>query len=274
MNIPVDSQRHPRISVVIVSYNTRDLLADCLNSLREFEPESQVIVVDNASRDGSESMVRERFPDVTIIQTGRNAGFAGANNLGIAQATGDFVVLLNSDTRLLDPALTAAAKWLEEHPDVGATSPKLLGPDNLPQSCVYAWPSVGALWREALKLPSRQPKIAVDGWLAGTCLILRKAALADAADWTNPTGCTGKMPTFRGNWSIVDGQSRRSKARRFGITEVPAAGATTLRGGRTCMHGIFMASTDGFAKMRDSGLRPGSGSSMPSTCPASGFGRS
>ncbi len=180
MNLPADSQRHPRISVVIVSYNTRDLLADCLSSLREFEPEAQVIVVDNASRDGSEAMVRERFPEVTVIQTGRNAGFAGANNQGIAQTTGDFVVLLNSDTRLLDQALTAAAEWLDEHPDVGATSPKLLGPDNLPQSCIYAWPRVGALWREALKLPTRQPENTVDGWLAGTCLILRKAALRDA----------------------------------------------------------------------------------------------
>ena len=169
---------HPHISVVIVSYNTRDLLVDCLTSLREFEPHSQVIVVDNASRDGSEAMVRERFPEVTVIQSGRNAGFAGANNLGIAQARGDFVVLLNSDTRLLDPALSSAVKWLDKHPNVGATSPKLLGPDDLPQSCVYAWPRAGTLWREALKFRPRPVKSPKEGWLAGTCLILRKAALA------------------------------------------------------------------------------------------------
>lgn len=179
MESNVIPERRPRISVVIVSYNTRDLLSDCLASLREFEPNSQVIVVDNASRDGSEAMVRERFPEVTVIQSGRNAGFAGANNLGIAQAHGDFVVLLNSDTRLMDPALTSAVKWLDQHPNVGATSPKLLGPDNLQQSCIYAWPCVGALWREALKLPPRPCKSQNDGWLAGTCLILRKAALGD-----------------------------------------------------------------------------------------------
>ncbi|MBI1324686.1 glycosyltransferase [bacterium] len=176
----VDSSKNQdRISVVIVSYNTRELLADCLTSLREFEPKSQVIVVDNSSRDGSEAMVRERFPEVTVIQSGRNAGFAGANNLGIAKARGDFVVLLNSDTRLMDPALSSAVKWLDQHPNVGATSPKLLGPDDLPQSCIYAWPRVGALWREALKLPPRPVKSHHDGWLAGTCLILRKAALGD-----------------------------------------------------------------------------------------------
>lgn len=173
------SENRPRISVVIVSYNTRELLDDCLASLREFEPHSQVIVVDNASRDGSEAMVRERFPNVTMIQSGRNAGFAGANNLGIAQARGDFVVLLNSDTRLIDSALSSAVKWLDQHPNIGATSPKLLGPDDLPQSCIYSWPRVGALWREALKFPPRPISSAHDGWLAGTCLILRKAALDD-----------------------------------------------------------------------------------------------
>lgn len=179
MEATQQTECHPHISVVIVSFNTRDLLADCLTSLREFEPHAQVIVVDNASRDGSEAMVRERFPEVTVIQSGRNAGFAGANNLGIAKARGDFVVLLNSDTRLMDPALSSAVKWLDKHPNVGATSPKLLGPDDLPQSCIYAWPRVGALWREALKIPLRPVKVHHDGWLAGTCLILRKAALGD-----------------------------------------------------------------------------------------------
>jgi GT2 family glycosyltransferase len=167
----------PRISVVIVSYNTRDLLADCLRSLRAFEAEAEVIVVDNASRDGSEEMVRERFPATIVIQSGRNAGFAGANNLGIAQSSGEFVVLLNSDTRLDEPALTASVNWLEEHAEIGATSPRLIGPDDRPQNCIYAWPSLSALWREAFKLKPRKPVQESDGWLAGTCLILRRTAL-------------------------------------------------------------------------------------------------
>jgi len=166
----------PKTSVVIMNYNTRDLLADCLESLGRFEPNAQVILVDNASRDKSEAMVRERFPQTVVIQSGRNAGFAGPNNLGIAQATGDFVVLLNSDTRLEEPAISTTVAWLESHPDIGATSPKLLGADDLPQNCVYPWPSLGDLWREAFKRP-RKPGSTTDGWIAGTCLVIRRTAL-------------------------------------------------------------------------------------------------
>lgn len=176
----------PKTSVVIVNYNTRDLLADCLESLGRFEPEAQVVVVDNASRDGSEAMVRERFPQTVVIQSGRNAGFAGANNLGIAHATGDFVVLLNSDTRLEEPAISTTVAWLESHPDIGATSPKLLGADDLPQNCIYPWPSLGDLWREAFKRP-RKPASTSDGWIAGTCLVIRRTALQDVGGGLDET---------------------------------------------------------------------------------------
>ena len=167
-----------RISVVIVNYNTRDLLKQCLQSLEQFEPHAQVIVVDNASRDGSEAMVRQHFPATQVIQSGRNAGFAAANNLGLAQATGKFVILLNSDTRLDDAALSATADWMHANPAVGATSPRLIGPDNQPQTCQYPWPSAGTLWRQALRLEPR-PCHNADGWLAGTCLVLRRTALAE-----------------------------------------------------------------------------------------------
>lgn len=165
-----------RISVVIVNYNTRDLLKQCLESLEKFEPDAEAIVVDNASRDGSEGMVRESFPGVDVIQSGRNAGFAAANNLGLARATGDYVILLNSDTCLEEKALTATACWMDANPAVGATSPRLLGADGKPQTCQYPWPSAGDLWRQAIRLKPSRKKTA-GGWLAGTCLVLRREAL-------------------------------------------------------------------------------------------------
>ena len=179
MSDQANTSNRPKISVVIVSFNTKTLLRECLESLRKFEPSAQMIVVDNASRDGSETIVREEFPEVTVIQSGRNAGFAGANDLGIAKAAGEFVILLNSDTRLEEPALSSTVAWMESRPEIGASSPRLLGADGQPQSCIYAWPSVASLWREALKLP---PKPAPDneGWIAGTCLVLRRAALEEA----------------------------------------------------------------------------------------------
>ena len=90
----------PTLSIIIVSYNTREFLAGCLMSLRRVsdEVDFEVIVVDNASSDGSAAMVQEKFPEVRLIEVGRNAGFAVANNMGLAQARGKFLFFLNPDT--------------------------------------------------------------------------------------------------------------------------------------------------------------------------------
>ncbi len=205
----------PKISVVIVNYNTRDLLADCLESLGRFESHAQVIVVDNASRDGSEAMVRERFPQTIVIQSGRNAGFAGANNLGIAQSTGDFIVLLNSDTRLEEPAISTTVAWLERHPDIGATSPKLLGADDLPQSCVYPWPRLRDLWREAFRLPAQKPASTSDGWIAGTCLVVRRSALEEVGGGLDES-----------YWMYWEDADLSYQLRRQGWSVIPFDGAT------------------------------------------------
>src|SRR5258708_27586179 len=128
-----EAQPTAMLSVVIVSFNTRDLLRQCLSSLRRHEPGAQVIVVDNASRDGSPVMVRDEFPEAALVRSPTNDGFAAANNLGLRLATGDPVVLLNSDTLLHDPALSRCASWLDDHPRTGAVSPRLVGSDGKPQ---------------------------------------------------------------------------------------------------------------------------------------------
>jgi GT2 family glycosyltransferase len=172
----------PRISIVIVSYNTLELTRRCLQSLQRFEPDAQVIVVDNASRDGSADMVRAEFPQVVCVVLPENLGFAGGNNQGIAHATGDFVVLLNSDTEIAGDVLSACARWMQQHPRVGAASPRLMGVDGVPQECRFAMPSLPSEMAKALGRPARPLQGDHDprGWLAGTALVIRRQALEAA----------------------------------------------------------------------------------------------
>jgi GT2 family glycosyltransferase len=110
------------LSVVIVNYNTRDDLRLCLTALRQSQPAPEVIVVDNASSDGSREMVRAEFPEVTLIAPETNTWFCGGNNLGIQAAHGEYVLLLNPDTVPPPDALNVMVRFMDEHPDyAGAT---------------------------------------------------------------------------------------------------------------------------------------------------------
>jgi len=130
------------ISIVIVNFCTRQLLRDCLESIRnEGTPSLEVIVVDNQSNDGSAEMVRNKFPEVQLIQNNQNLGFAKANNQGIRLSRGDHVLLLNSDTVLRPGALQAMAEFLDSHPEAGGVTCRLLNADGTIQACVSAQPS-------------------------------------------------------------------------------------------------------------------------------------
>lgn len=128
-----------KLSVIIVSYNTRDLLKDCLVSLKKAdqpEGELEIIVVDNNSPDDSVDMVRKEFPDVKLIANQDNKGFAAANNQGVKIASGEYLLFLNSDTVVHQDSLTKPLNYLEENPQAGALTVKLkladgsLDPDN------------------------------------------------------------------------------------------------------------------------------------------------
>ena len=156
----------PSLAIVIVSYNTRDLLRDCLRSIGPGGATCalDVWVVDNASRDGSAAMVRDEFPHVHVIDSPRNGGFAYANNLALSQILGtgdwglgtgsdlltpdpqslipDYVLLLNPDTVVPPGALDALVSFLEAHPAVGACGPKLLlGDGSLDVACRRSFPT-------------------------------------------------------------------------------------------------------------------------------------
>lgn len=204
------------ISIVIVSYNTRELLRQCLASIARHEPGAEMIVVDNASRDGSAAMVRDAFPAAKLVELPANAGFAGANNAGLPLAGGEYVVLLNSDTVLEDDSLGRCAGWLAEHPDVGAVSPELIGVDGRPQECAYRFPSFAGLLGRWLRRPPRP--LAGDGdpdaWLAGTALMIRRAALEQVG---------GRLDDgYFMYWEDAD-LSARLRAAGWGLARLPGA---------------------------------------------------
>jgi len=138
----------PELSVVIPSWNTRDLLAACLDALFAADlPTTETIVVDNASADGSADMVAERFPDVVLIRNAENKGFAGGCNQGMEVARGRFVLLLNSDTEVARDALARLIAWLDEHAEYGAAAPLLHHPDGRVQPSLKRFPNLDtALW--------------------------------------------------------------------------------------------------------------------------------
>ncbi len=143
MNNATGNYSHPDqdkkdVSIIIVNYNTRDLLSDCIASILEKTKgvDYEVIVVDNDSHDGSLTMLRERYPEVKAIEAGSNLGFGRANNLGMSNAVGKYLFLLNSDTILLNDAVSEFYRQAEEMAargeNPGVLGAILLGKDRKP----------------------------------------------------------------------------------------------------------------------------------------------
>lgn len=148
------------LSVVIVNWNVRDLLRRCLTSVVGSAPgtSADIIVVDNASTDGSVEMLRAEFPQATLILNDHNRGFPAAINQGLAAAQGRYVLLLNPDTEVLDDALAVLIRYLDAHPDVGIVSPQLLYPDGGVQSSRRRFPTLLTLFLESTWLEPLAPR--------------------------------------------------------------------------------------------------------------------
>ncbi len=134
------------VSVVIVSYYGRDYLKRCLTSIYEHTRglEFEVIVVDNASQDGTPEMVREAFPRVVLVARGTNAGFAPAANEGLARARGEALFLLNPDTAFTGNILSPMLDYHREHRDIGILAPRLENADGSLQLSCRAFPDFSA----------------------------------------------------------------------------------------------------------------------------------
>lgn len=135
----------------IVNYNTCGLLRDCLESVIREAP-GRVIVVDNASPDGSALMVRAEFPFCQIIENPNNAGYGRAANQAVRASSAKYILLLNSDTRVAAGALTALSDYLERHPQVGIAGPRLSGLDGELQRSCFPFPTLADLFLDVSHL--------------------------------------------------------------------------------------------------------------------------
>ncbi len=131
-----------QVDIVIVSYNTRELLRACLDSVRRWAPEAHTIVVDNASRDDSPAMVRDEFSWATLDALEVNLGFGAANNRGVALGEAPLLLFLNPDAELTEGALTALVACLEESPKCAMAGPVLLNPDGSFQLSCRRFPTL------------------------------------------------------------------------------------------------------------------------------------
>lgn len=131
------------LSVLIVNWNTRDLLLACLQSLTSptSEIDIEIIVEDNASSDGSADAARERFPQAKLIASDMNLGYAAGNNAAFAEAKGDYLLTLNPDTEVSPGQLSEAVEILSRHPEAACLAPKLIGPDGATQRSVRGFPT-------------------------------------------------------------------------------------------------------------------------------------
>ena len=181
-----------RVTAVVVSYNTREELRRCLASIRAHAGlPCDVVVVDNASADGSADMVHTEFPEARLVRNRENVGFSRANNQGLREATAPCVLILNSDAELTPGALPALAALLATRPRLGAVGPRTLSPDGTVQ--VSFGPALTPLseWRQrrlVRGVKRHDPTALADAtaradveqepdWLSGSCLLARRDAL-------------------------------------------------------------------------------------------------
>ncbi len=135
----------PELSIICVNWNSLDYLVDCIASIYDHTQgiSFEVIVVDNASPEGRVETLKEQFPQVKIVRSDKNVGFAGANNLGFRQSTGRHVLLLNPDTKLIGPAINIMLERIKSLPDVGVVGCKLLNTDlSTSTSSVQKFPTI------------------------------------------------------------------------------------------------------------------------------------
>ena len=131
------------LSIIIVNWNTKDLLSQCIESIKNHTERTsyEIIVVDNFSSDGSPEKVEKDFPDVFLIKNRKNRGFGRANNQGLAKAQGKYILFLNSDVLVKENCLDEMSRFMERSPRVGASSCKLTFPDGTLQHSCRKFPS-------------------------------------------------------------------------------------------------------------------------------------
>ncbi|MBU4273705.1 MAG: glycosyltransferase family 2 protein [Planctomycetes bacterium] len=187
------------VSIIIVSYNTCELLRNCLTSVREKTcgVDYEIFVVDNASNDGSCEMLEREFPDVRLVRNRENRGFAKANNQAILMAQGEYVLLLNSDTVLENNAIGVMHEFMRAHPRAAVCGPLLLNADGTVQQSIDTHVTALSILRKSIVgttgighrffQSAYHPRSfdyfkrfqLADGWLTGAVLMIRRAVFPE-----------------------------------------------------------------------------------------------
>lgn len=188
-----------KLSVIIVSWNVKKLLEQCLKSIFETlgSLETEIIVIDNNSSDGSVEMVKEKFPSVVLIENKRNSGYGTANNQGIRISKGKYILILNPDTIIFPDTLNELITFLDQNPKIGAVGPKILNSDGSVQfECARNFPTLLTEFFALTTLDKRFPKSRFFGktlmsyWdhndrrevnvISGACALIRKSVFNEA----------------------------------------------------------------------------------------------
>jgi GT2 family glycosyltransferase len=189
--------RRPDVSLVIVNWNTKDLVLKCIKSAFETREafSQEIIVVDNASSDGSAEAIERDYPEVIVIRNEENYGFARANNIGIARSKGRYICLVNSDVQVLGRTIGYLIDYMDQNPRVGIAGPKILWPDLTLQDSCRKFPTLWTKLCETVALNRLVPNsivfsgehmqsfahdriMKVDS-LAGCFMMIRKTALKE-----------------------------------------------------------------------------------------------
>jgi N-acetylglucosaminyl-diphospho-decaprenol L-rhamnosyltransferase len=222
----VNDAPRPELSVVIVSWNTRELLAQCLAALEAERPAIafEVIVVDNGSADDSREMVAAKFPLARVLSNPDNRGFSAANNQGIAAAAGPYVLLLNSDTAVVPGCLRALVDFAGAHPRAGIVGPQLLNSDGSLQPSGGRFPTPLSTIAELFGFDrlTNRPRYgtrrdyslpAVVDEVSGAAMLVRTAVLRELS---------GLDERFAWGYEDVD-LCRRARAAGWSVHYLPAA---------------------------------------------------
>ncbi len=172
----------PLLSVIIVNWNVRELLRRTVASVQKSwgaRDGLEIIVVDNASHDGSVAMLRASFPGVRVIANSDNRGFTGGNNQGLEAARGTFLLLLNPDTEVLGDALPRMVAFMQQHPEISLLGPQLLNPDGSVQSSRRRFPTIPVLLLESTWLQ----RFAPSAWLRRYYALDRPNDELQEVDW-------------------------------------------------------------------------------------------
>lgn len=186
------------VSIIIVSFNTSDILRNCLDSIASanLEFSYEIIVVDNASTDSSTTMIEQCFPEIILIKNNFNLMFAKANNIGIKKSTGKYVLLLNSDTIVCSTELEKLVTFLKKNPNIAAVGPRVLNLDGSIQSESFPFDNLYTLicsYLRLLKWPipnNIKMKMLPDGfigflkgitrktgWISGCCMLIERSKI-------------------------------------------------------------------------------------------------